>query len=360
MEWFYVWEQKRVDFRGCRPGASCQPASRTPRCLAWRPWVCTTPGDRSGRRPGQQTERQPRGKGSWNSRDLPEGRADTRGTKWTKCDDGGSTALTTRHTEGGPDILCTPVRSERRAVDDGIGRVSRHHRTETVASASHSHKNCGYAITWRGKTKPNNTWASPLLTQWLPSTHLRIRLWCEASHLGLCAPRWLSGCRESQKNYRPFGFFHSGPCLRWIPLTRQPCLWPDSPAAAKTQQNLLFSLPVCQGQDTVKSLHSFIKPVVLKLHRKYVSFFSFLPVLLTPVIIFAFMNSLKDLNKEILQNKFSVPQPFQRPTRNSSSPSALPQGSLLSGLCTPTDNRKRVIIRLCMRFFLFVFLLTWR
>lgn len=56
-------------------------------------------------------------------------------------------ALTARHAEGGPDILCPPVRSERRAVDDGIGRVSRHHRTEAVASASHGHKNCGYAVT---------------------------------------------------------------------------------------------------------------------------------------------------------------------------------------------------------------------
>lgn len=70
--------------------------------------------------------------------------ADMRGTK---CDDRRSAALTTRHTEGGPDILCTPVGSERRAVDDGIGCVSRHHRTETVAPASHSHKHCGYAIT---------------------------------------------------------------------------------------------------------------------------------------------------------------------------------------------------------------------
>lgn len=57
-------------FRGCRPGASCQPASGTPRCWAWTPSVCTTPGDRSGRRPARQTERQLRGKGSWNSPGL--------------------------------------------------------------------------------------------------------------------------------------------------------------------------------------------------------------------------------------------------------------------------------------------------
>lgn len=241
MEWFCVWEQKRVNFRGCRPGASYPPASGTPRCWAWRPSACTTPGDWSGRRPGRQTERQPRGKGWWSSRDLQrkEGGtlrvADTRGTKRGEV----CAALTARHAEGGPDILCPPVRSERRAVDDGIGRVSRHHRTEAVASASHSHKNCGYAVTWRGETKPNNTWARPLLTHLPPTTHLRIRLWCGASHLGLCAPRWLSGCRESQRSCRPFGFFRNGPCLRWIPLTPQPCLWPDSPAAAGTQ-HLLF------------------------------------------------------------------------------------------------------------------------
>lgn len=83
MEWFCAWEQKRADFRGCRPGASCQPASGTPRCWAWRPSVCTTPGDRSGRRPGQQTERQPRGKGSWNSPDLPGGRRGGQGGGYT-------------------------------------------------------------------------------------------------------------------------------------------------------------------------------------------------------------------------------------------------------------------------------------
>lgn len=62
---------------------------------------------------------------------------------------GGSvrSALTARHAEGGPDILCPPVRSERRAVDDGVGRVSRHHRTQAVASASHGHKNGGHAVT---------------------------------------------------------------------------------------------------------------------------------------------------------------------------------------------------------------------
>lgn len=69
--------------------------------------------------------------------------ADTRGTKRGEA----CAALTARHAEGGPDILRPPVRSERRAVDDGIGSVSRHHRTETVASAGHGHKNCGYAVT---------------------------------------------------------------------------------------------------------------------------------------------------------------------------------------------------------------------
>lgn len=55
--------------------------------------------------------------------------------------------LTARHTEGGPDILCTPVRSERWAVDDGIRRVSRHHRAEAVTPAGYRHKHSGYAIT---------------------------------------------------------------------------------------------------------------------------------------------------------------------------------------------------------------------
>lgn len=81
----------------------------------------------------------------------------------------------------------------------------------------------------------NTTWASPVLARRLPSTRLRIRLWCEASRLGLCAPRWLSGCRESRRSRRPSGFFHSGPCPRWIPSARQPCPWPGSPAAAETR-----------------------------------------------------------------------------------------------------------------------------
>lgn len=53
--------------------------------------------------------------------------------------------------------------------------------------------------------------------------------------------------------------------------------------------------------------------------------------------------------------EFTLPQPFQRPTQSSSSPSASPQESLLSGLCTPTDNEKQVksaldcggVLRLC-------------
>lgn len=74
---------------------------------------------------------------------------------WTKRDGTGSAALTAWHTERGPDILRAPVWRERRAIDDGIGRVSRHHRAQTVTSASHSHKDGGYAVTLRAKTAQN-------------------------------------------------------------------------------------------------------------------------------------------------------------------------------------------------------------
>lgn len=64
------------------------------------------------------------------------------------------------------------------------------------------------------------------------STHLHILLWCGVSHLDLCVPRWLSGCRESRRRHRPSWFFHSEPCPRWSPLKPLPCRWPWAPAAA--------------------------------------------------------------------------------------------------------------------------------
>lgn len=93
----------------------------------------------------------------------------------------GSAALTTGHAERGPDVLRAPVWGDRGAVDDGIGRVSGHHRAEAVTSASHSHKNGGNAVTWRGKNRKyifiyTHKPAGPPFTQQRTSARLRIRL----------------------------------------------------------------------------------------------------------------------------------------------------------------------------------------
>lgn len=60
---------------------------------------------------------------------------------------GGGAELTAWHTQGRPDVLGTPVWGERRAVDDGIRRVSGHDWPEAVTSAGHRHKNSGHAVT---------------------------------------------------------------------------------------------------------------------------------------------------------------------------------------------------------------------
>lgn len=65
------------------------------------------------------------------------------------------------------------------------------------------------------------------------NTHLHILLWCGVSHLDLCVPRWLSGCRESHRRYRPSWSFHSEPSLRWSPSEPPPCRWPGAPTAAR-------------------------------------------------------------------------------------------------------------------------------
>lgn len=58
--------------RGCRPVASCQPAWETPRCWAWMPSVCTTPGGPSTRRSALRTEQQPQETELWSSQDLQD------------------------------------------------------------------------------------------------------------------------------------------------------------------------------------------------------------------------------------------------------------------------------------------------
>lgn len=158
----------RMWFRGCRPAASCQPASETPRCWAWRLSVCTTPGDWWGQRSARQTERWPRGRRSWSSQDLPEGRCSVivmnQLNSKPKGVDRGSAWLTAWHAEGWPDVLGTPVWSERWAVDDRICCVSRHHRAQAIASASYCHKNSGNAIPcWR--------------TQYVKQTCQKIKSW---------------------------------------------------------------------------------------------------------------------------------------------------------------------------------------
>lgn len=55
--------------------------------------------------------------------------------------------LTARHAERRPHVLRSPVRSERRAIDDRIGGVSGHNGPEAVTPASYSHKNSRNAIT---------------------------------------------------------------------------------------------------------------------------------------------------------------------------------------------------------------------
>lgn len=140
-------------FRGCRPEASCQPVWEPPRCWAWRPSVYTTPGDQSIQRSVLQTEQQLQGRGLWSSQDLQGGNkrrfyeyeyALMSILMWQIQ----SGTLTTWHTEGWPNILCTPVWSQRWAVDDRVSCVSRHDRTKAITPASYSHKNSGYAITW--------------------------------------------------------------------------------------------------------------------------------------------------------------------------------------------------------------------
>lgn len=73
----------RFNFRGCRPEASCQPASETPRCWAWRPSVYTTPGDQSSQRSVLRTEQQLQGRGLWSSQDLQGGN----NGRFTYCDE---------------------------------------------------------------------------------------------------------------------------------------------------------------------------------------------------------------------------------------------------------------------------------
>lgn len=55
--------------------------------------------------------------------------------------------LTTRHTQGRPDVLCTPVWSEGWAVDDWIRSVPGHDWPKAVTSAGHRHENSGDAVT---------------------------------------------------------------------------------------------------------------------------------------------------------------------------------------------------------------------
>lgn len=88
--------------------------------------------------------------------------------------------------------------------------------------------------------------------------------------------------------------------------------------------------------------------MVIKLCRQYR--FLYLPNYSNALsFLHAFNTNSHFCKKKIKEkNTLTVPQPFQRPTQNSSSPSALPQGSLPSGLCTPTGISKHVSIQLCV------------
>lgn len=88
----------------------------------------------------------------------------------------GSATLTAWHTEGWPHILCTPVWSERWAVEDGIRRVSRHHRAEAVTPAGYCHKHSGHAVTWEEAFTYIMTWPHFFKKDKNPSAYVKKRL----------------------------------------------------------------------------------------------------------------------------------------------------------------------------------------